>query len=54
MVTRYGPGAVRLGVLGNGSAVRMRRERISKRYTTSWDELLEIEIDGHTEQLGHC
>jgi DNA polymerase V len=45
MVVRYGPGAVRLGVLGNGSAVRMRREHISKRYTTSWDELLEIEID---------
>jgi len=45
LALRYGAGAVRLGVLGNGSAVRMRREHISKRYTTSWDELLEIEID---------
>lgn len=45
MAVRYGPGAVRLGALGNGSAVRMLREHLSKWYTTSWDELLEIEID---------
>lgn len=40
MAKRWGPEYIRLGVQGTGLAARLRREYLSKGYTTSWNELL--------------
>lgn len=45
MAKRWGPEFIRLGVQGTGMAAKMRREYLSKRYTTAWSELLEIDLD---------
>lgn len=45
MAKRWGPEFIRLGVQGTGMAAKMRREYLSKRYTTAWNELLEIDLD---------
>jgi len=42
---RWGPESVTLAVQGTGSRWSMRREHLSRRYTTSWNELLEIDMD---------
>jgi len=42
---RWGPDTVNLAVQGTNRIWRLRREHISKRYTTEWSELLEIDMD---------
>lgn len=42
---RWGHGAVNLAVQGSGRSWAPRREHLSRRYTTRWDELLEIDMD---------
>lgn len=42
---RWGPESVSLAVQGKGSLWSTRRKHMSRRYTTSWSELLEIDMD---------
>lgn len=42
---RWGPESVGLAVQGKGSLWSMRRRHLSKRCTTCWSELLEIDMD---------
>lgn len=42
---KWGRGAVHLAVQDNPRAWALRREHASPRYTTSWSELLEIDVD---------
>lgn len=39
---RYGHGAISVGTQGTKNAWRLRQERLSRRFTTCWDELLEV------------
>ena len=39
---RYGRGTLIVGAAGVKSAWRLRREHVSKNYTTSWSELLTV------------
>lgn len=42
--TRMGRGTIRYAVQGTGRKWKMRQEKLSKRFTTNWDELLVIEV----------
>ncbi len=42
---RWGKDAVKLAVQGTRPGWRMRREHLSRRYTTVWSEILEIDMD---------
>jgi len=39
---RYGHGAISVGTQGTANAWRLRQERLSRRFTTCWEELLEV------------
>jgi DNA polymerase V len=39
---RYGRGTLIIGAAGVKSAWRLRRDHVSKNYTTSWSELLTV------------
>ncbi len=41
---KYGKGAIRFATEGIEKSWDMKRERLSKHYTTKWDEILEIKI----------
>jgi DNA polymerase V len=41
---QWGKDTLRYASCGNGPEWAMRRERLSGKYTTSWDELLEISV----------
>lgn len=45
---RWGPETVTLAVQGTRKGWSLRREHMSKRYTTSWDEMLVIDMDKKT------
>lgn len=38
----YGRDKVKLAVQGNGSEWKLRQEKLSKRYTTNWNEIIEV------------
>lgn len=39
---RYGHGAISVGTQGTANAWRLRQERLSRRFTTCWGEILEV------------
>ncbi|MCW5924040.1 MAG: Y-family DNA polymerase [Saprospiraceae bacterium] len=41
---RYGHGAISVGTQGTANAWRLRQERLSRRFTTSWQEILEVKF----------
>jgi DNA polymerase V len=38
----FGRDTVKLAVQGNGKEWKLRQEKLSKRYTTNWDEIMEV------------
>lgn len=38
----FGKGSVKIAAQGNGKAWRMKQEKVSRKYTTDWNDLLEI------------
>lgn len=41
---RYGNGAVRLAAEGNGRNWRLKREHLSRRYTTAWSDIITVKV----------
>lgn len=46
---RMGRGTIRYAVQGTGRKWKMRQERLSKRFTTNWEELLVIELGNEND-----
>ena len=40
--SKYGRDKVKLAIQGNGEKWKLRQERLSKRYTTNWDDIIEV------------
>jgi DNA polymerase V len=41
---RYGHGAISVGTQGTANTWRLRQERLSRRFTTCWEEVLEVAV----------
>ena len=41
----FGRDKIKLAVQGNGKEWKLRREKLSGRYTTNWKEIIEVRID---------
>lgn len=41
---KYGQDILRLAIMGKGIEWKLRQESLSKRYTTNWNEIVQIQV----------